>query len=268
MVAMPDTKQIMQLLVAIIAFVPISTGAAWLVLGSSFGEPRRSAGSPADLPQAEFERRVRAYLLEHPEVIVEALQRLEQRQQVAQASGTQAALKKHADKLLRDPASPVGGNPQGDVSLIEFFDYNCPYCRQVAPHMVTVEASDPKLRIVYKEFPILGPNSTFAAKAALAAHRQGKYAELHKALMESKGPTTEKTVLDTAGRLGLDLDRLKADMADPAVQAEIDGNLALARALHIDGTPGFVIGDQIVRGAMDLATMERLIQEARAKKSP
>ncbi|NJO23452.1 MAG: DsbA family protein [Sphingomonadales bacterium] len=258
----------MQLLMAAIAFVLVSAAAAWLVLGSSFGEPRRSAASPTDMPQAEFERRVRAYLLENPEVIAEALQRLEQRQQTAQASEAKAALKKHADKLLRDPASPVGGDPKGDVSLVEFFDYNCPYCRQVAPHMVKVEASDPKLRIVYKEFPILGPNSTFAAKAALAAHRQGKYAELHKALMEVKGPTTEKTVLDTAGRLGLDLDRLKVDMADPAVQAAIDLNLALARALNINGTPAFVIGEQIVPGAVDLSTLERLIHEAREKKSP
>jgi protein-disulfide isomerase len=134
--------------------------------------------------------------------------------------------------------------------------------------MVKAEAGDPKLRIVYKEFPILGTNSTFAAKAALAAHRQGKYAELHKALMEAKGQVAETTVLDAAGRLGLDLDRLKKDMADPAIQAAIDRNLALARALHINGTPGFVVGDQIVPSAMDLGTMQRLIQQAREKKTP
>jgi len=265
---MPDTNTILRLLATTTAFVLMSSLTAWLLLGSSFGEPGRNAGPPADKAQAEFEQRVRAYLLEHPEVISEALQRLEEREQAAQANQAQAALKAYADKLLRDPESPVGGNPKGDVSLVEFFDYNCSYCRQVAPHMVKVEASDPKLRIVYKEFPILGPNSTFAAKAALAAHRQGKYAELHKALMEAKGPNTEKTVLDTVGRLGLDLDRLKTDMADPAVQAQIDANLVLARALHVRGTPGFVVGDKIVRGAVDLATMERLIQEARAKKSP
>jgi protein-disulfide isomerase len=218
------------------------------------------------MPKDEFERRVRAYLLEHPEVIAEALQGLEQRERVAQATAAKSVLKTRADELLRDPASPVGGNPQGDVTLVEFFDYNCPYCRQVVPHMAKAEASDPKLRIVYKEFPILGPNSTFAAKAALAAHRQGKYAALHKALMETKGTLVEKGVIETAGRLGLDVELLKKDMADPAIQAHIDRNLALARALQINGTPSFVIGEQIVPGAVDLATLERLIREAREKK--
>ncbi|KAB2916384.1 MAG: DsbA family protein [Hyphomicrobiaceae bacterium] len=262
---MPDAKQITPLLLAAVAFVLISTVAAWLVLGPRPGEANRSIGSPAAMPDAEFERRVRAYLLGNPEIIAEALQQLERRQQLAEATEAQGALKMHAEELLRDPASPVGGNPKGDVSLVEFFDYNCPYCRQVAPHMAKAEANDPKLRIVYKEFPILGPNSTFAAKAALAAHRQGKYVAFHQALMELKGPTAEKTVLETAGRLGLDLDRLKGDMADPAIEAAINRNLALARALRINGTPGFVIGKEIVRGAMDLATMEGLIQQARGK---
>lgn len=149
---------------------------------------------------------------------------------------------------------------------MEFFDYNCPYCRQVAPYMTKAETSDPKLRIVYKEFPILGANSTFAAKAALAAHRQGKYAAFHRALMEAKGTLTENGVLEVAGRIGLDIVRLKADMADPKIQAAIDRNLALARALNINGTPGFVVGEQIAPGALDLATMERLISEARGKK--
>jgi protein-disulfide isomerase len=218
------------------------------------------------MPKEEFEQRVRAYLLEHPEVIAEAIQRLELRERTAQASAAKSTLQTRADEILRDPDSPVGGNPSGDVTLVEFFDYNCPYCRQVAPHMVKAEAGDPKLRIVYKEFPILGPDSTFAAKAALAAHRQGKYAALHRALMETKGKVTEKTVLDTVGRLGLDVKRLKADMVDPAIQAHIDRNLALARALQINGTPSFVIGEQIVPGAVDLATLGRLIREAREKK--
>jgi protein-disulfide isomerase len=169
------------------------------------------------------------------------------------------------DELLRDPDSPISGNARGDVALVEFFDYNCPYCKRAAPEVARAQSNDPKLRIVYKEFPILGASSTFAAKAALAAHRQGKYVEFHNALMDARGTLTEKAVLDTAGRLGLDLDRLKADMATSAVQAAIDRNLALARALNINGTPGFVIGEQIVPGAIDLARIERLIREARGK---
>lgn len=230
-----------------------------------FGPPRL-ANAQSKMPQDEFERRIRAYLLDHPEVVAEALQRLEERERAAQASAAKSVLKARADEVLRDPDSPVGGNPEGDVTLVEFFDYNCPYCRQVAPYMAKAEASDPKLRIVYKEFPILGASSTFAAKAALAAHRQGKYVAFHRALMEAKGTLTESGVLDVAGRVGLDVVKLKTDIADRKIQAAIDRNLALARALNINGTPGFVIGEQIVGGAIDLATMERLIGETRGKK--
>ena len=228
--------------------------------------PSRMANAQSKIPKEEVEQIIRAYLLEHPEVIAEAMQRLEERERVAQASAAKSVLKTRADELLRDADSPVAGNPQGDVTLVEFFDYNCPYCRQVAPHMARAEANDPKLRIVYKEFPILGTNSSFAARAALAAHRQGKYVHFHRVLMEAKGTVTETGVLEAAGRVGVDLVRLKADMADRAIQAAIDRNLALARSLHINGTPGFVIGEQIVPGAVDLATLERLIRETREKK--
>lgn len=249
-------------LVAVIAIL----GALLVFADPGAFTPAYMANAQSKMPKDEFERRVRAYLLEHPEVIAEALQGLEQRERVAQATAAKSVLRTRADELLHDPASPVGGNPQGNVTLVEFFDYNCPYCRQVAPHMTKAEANDPKLRIVYKEFPILGPNSIFAAKATLAAHRQGKYAALHKALMETKGTLVEKGVIETAGRLGLDLELLKKDMADPAIQAHIDRNLALARALNINGTPAFVIGEHIVPGAVDLATLERLVREAREKK--
>jgi protein-disulfide isomerase len=245
----------------------VLVGAALLYFGVN-GLPGASQGASAQskISRTEVERIIRSYLLEHPEIIAEAMQRLEERERVAQATAAKSVLKTRADEVLRDPDSPVGGNPQGDVTLVEFFDYNCPYCKQVAPHMTKAEATDPKLRVVYKEFPILGPNSSFAAKAALAAHRQGKYVPFHRALMEVKGTVAESSVLEAAGRIGLDLVRLKADMADRAIQAAIDRNLALARALNINGTPGFVIGEQIVPGAVDLATLERLIREAREKK--
>jgi protein-disulfide isomerase len=225
--------------------------------------PSDGANAQSRLSKSEVEQIIHAYLVEHPEVIAEAMQRFEERERAAQASAAKSVLKTHADEVLRDPESPVGGNLEGDVTLVEFFDYNCPYCKRVAPDMAQAEANDPKLRVVYKEFPILGAGSTFAAKAALASHRQGKFVVFHKALMESKGTLTEKGVLEAAGRLGLDVDRLKADMATPAIQAAIDRNLVLARALNINGTPGFLVGEQIVSGAIDLATMERLIGEAR-----
>src|SRR3546814_1965115 len=127
------------------------------------------------------------------------------------------------------------------ATFVEFFAYNFPYCRSVAPVMREAEAADPQLRIVYKEFPILGPNSVYAAKAALAAHRQGGYLAFHQALMQADGTADADLVLAVAAELGLDIERLKADMEDPVIQEAIDRNLALAQALRITGTPGFVV---------------------------
>jgi protein-disulfide isomerase len=219
-----------------------------------------------DIPQEEFDRRVRDYLLANPEVIMQAVQSLEARQREAEENQAQTALAAQAEEVFRDPASPVGGNATGNVTLVEFFDYNCTYCRQVAPVMAQAEAADPQLRIVYKEFPILGPGSIYAAKAALAAHRQGRYEDFHQALMKAKGQVAEPLVLKVAAEIGLDVARLKADIQDSVIQASIDRNLELAQALNINGTPGFVVGDQILRGATDLATMKELIDQARNRK--
>lgn len=239
----------------------VGVAVAWFALDPGF----RGAGSSptTDMASDAFGRRVRHYLLEHPEVIMEAVGRLEERNRAAEESEAQAALKARVDEVFRDPASPVGGNPAGDVTMVEFFDYNCPYCRRVGPAVRETIAGDPKLRVVYKEFPILGPNSVFAAKAALAAHRQGRYVAFHEALMQVRGVADEATVLRVAAELGLDMTRLKADMADPAIESTLDRNLQLARALRITGTPGFVIGEQILRGATDAATLRNLVGQAR-----
>jgi protein-disulfide isomerase len=242
----------------------IGAAAAWYLLDPGFRSARDASSASTDLPKDEFERRVRAYILDHPEVILESVERMQARRQAVETSEAQAVLKARTDEVFRDPASPVGGNVDGDVTLVEFFDYNCPYCRRVAPVMAEAEAADPRLRIVYKEFPILGPNSVYVAKAALAAHRQGRYAAFHKALMQAKGTADQGAALAAAAAVGLDVERLKADVNDPAIQAAIDRNLALAQALRINGTPGFVVGDQIVRGATDLGTLQDLIRKARA----
>jgi len=246
------------------AIVLIGAVLAWLALDPGFHAGRQASGL-SEMPRDEFERRVRAYLLNDPEVLVEAMRRLQARQRGAEASEAEAAVEARADEVFRDPASPVGGNPDGDATLVEFFDYNCPYCRRVAPIMIEVEAADPQLRIVYKEFPILGPNSLYAAKAALAAHRQNRYVAFHKALMRADGVADRDRVLTVAAEVGLDVARLEADMADPAIQEAIGRNLALARALRITGTPGFVVGERIFRGATDLKTLQALIRRARAK---
>ena len=241
----------------------IVAAGAWYLLDPGFKADQPPRGSPSTLPQDAFERRVRDYLVANPEVIVEAMRNLDQRQREAEQTDAQAALATHRDELLNSPESPVGGNPQGDVTLVEFFDYNCSYCRHVAPAMMAAEAGDSQLRIIYKEFPILGPNSVFAARAALAARKQNLYPEFHKAMMQVSGAADEGRVMAVAGQIGLDVDRLRTDMADPAVDAEIARNLALAQALRINGTPGFVIGEEILRGATDLQTMQTLIARTR-----
>ena len=233
--------------------------------GGHAQELLQSTPAPADQPD-EFGERVRAYLLAHPEVIFEAAQLYQQRQQAAQAEAAKQTIASKADEILRDPAAPVGGNEAGDVTLVEFFDYNCKYCRAVAPTITEVLAADPGLRLVYKEFPILGDGSTAAARVTLAAGRQGKYHELHQALMGASASVTEQSALDAAAGFGLDMARLRRDMADPAIAAAIARNQALAAELGINGTPGFVIGQEIVPGAIDRATLDGLIAKARETK--
>jgi protein-disulfide isomerase len=245
---------------------PLLVAAAVIAWFQFDGGSRSQSQLAIDAPRDQFERRVRDYLLDHPEVIMEAVSRLEARQRTEEETAGQKILTERAEEIFRDPDSPVVGNPDGDVTLVEFFDYNCPYCRQMAPLMVQAEAADPKLRIVYKEFPILGPNSVFAAKAALAARKQGKYGEFHKALMQTRGVTDEARTLAVAAQVGLDSERLKVDMQDAAIRDFIDRNMALAQALHINGTPGFVVGHRILTGATDLKSLQAAIQEAREKR--
>ena len=235
---------------------------AWLALGPGFHSQAIAAD---EMSQSQFDQRVHDYILAHPEVIMEALQSLDARQREAEAKEAKAALAAKGDEVFRDPASPVGGNARGNVTMTEFFDYNCPYCRQMAPVMEQATADDPQLRIVYKEFPILGPDSVFAAKAALAANKQGN-TQNYRRCLRREGRVNESIVLKVAAEAGLDVARLKADMQRPEILAAIEQNVKLAQALKINGTPGFVVGDQIFPGATDLATMKSLIEQARTGK--
>ncbi|MER9850627.1 DsbA family protein [Mesorhizobium sp. M0106] len=241
--------------------VMLAGATIWLALGL-----HNQAIAAGEMSQDQFDQRIHDYILAHPEVLVQSLQSLDARQREAATKEAKAALKDKADEIFRDPASPIGGNAEGDVTMVEFFDYNCPYCRQVAPIMAQAMADDPQLKIVYKEFPILSTDSVFASKAALAAVRQGKYMAFHKALYAVKTRVTEAVVLKVAADVGLDVAKLKTDMQQPDIQASIDRNTQLAQALKISGTPSFVVGEQIFPGATDLATMKKLIEQARTSK--
>ena len=225
--------------------------------------PATRAEQPADLSVQQIEKIVREYLLREPEIIYQALEELQRRQAEAEAARQQAAIAENRSELLKDPASPVGGNPDGDVTLVEFFDYRCAYCRRVVSSMRALLDEDRDLRVVFKELPVLGPDSERAARAALASRRQGGYVPFHFALMAAEDLSLQG-IRAAAEAVGLDPDRLEADMLAPEVNAAIQANYALANELGIEGTPAFVIGTQLIPGAVDKARLEQLIREARS----
>ena len=203
------------------------------------------------------------YLMQNPDVLIEALREAEAKANSDADVKAAQVLRDRRQEVFDDPATPVGGNPKGDVTIVEFFDYRCPYCKQVHPTLQKLLDQDRKLRFVYKEFPVLGEQSDIAAHAALAARLQGKYEPLHNAMMAAKGQITEEVVYRLAGSVGLDVDRLKHDMADPEIDRALGANRALAKALELRGTPGFVIGDHVVPGAIDLDALKTMVADAR-----
>jgi protein-disulfide isomerase len=181
-----------------------------------------------------------------------------------QAERMAAALKDNSAQVFRNPAAPVAGNPKGDVTIVEFMDYNCGYCKRSLPDVMKLVESDKNLRVVIKEFPILGPTSITASRAALAAGKQGKYKELHVALMSHKGALSDEAIFELAKSAGLDVDKLKADMEDKTIAARIEQNHQLASMLGIDGTPAFVIDQQLIPGALGYEALAAAIGDVRA----
>jgi protein-disulfide isomerase len=239
--------------------------ALWLGAAVALLQYPASAADFTPDQRKAIESIIREYLTKNPEVMLDALEAAKEKLSKEAHDKAGANLAARRQEVFEDPASPVAGNPKGDVSLVEFFDYRCPYCKQVEPSLEALLKEDRQLRLVYKEMPVLGQASTIAARAALAARSQGKYDEFHRALMTAKGQMDEATVYKVAGSVGLDVERLKKDMAAPEVDKAIKANLDLADALDIRGTPGFVIGDEIVPGAVDLNTLKQLIAAARKK---
>jgi len=213
--------------------------------------------------QAKIEQIVHDYLMAHPEVIIEAVDKYQKDQEKASAQKQAQALVDRRDELLHTAADPVIGNPNGDVTIVEFFDYRCPYCKSVAASFIDLYEKDGKVRLVLKEFPILGPESEFASKAALAAQKQGKYREFHLAMMTFKGKLTDDDVRRLAGQVGIDVDKLQQDMKDPAIADTINRNYALAEALGIKGTPAFILGNELVPGAITADEMQKRIAALR-----
>jgi protein-disulfide isomerase len=219
-----------------------------------------------DAERSRIEAVVRDYLKQNPDVIIDALKVYEERQHTEMERVTQSALMASREELERDPSSPVAGAPNGDVTVVEFFDYRCGYCKKTLSAVQELLKSDPKIRWVFKELPILGPDSLVAARAGQAAWRIApeKYLDLHIALMGSRGELSEARVLEIARSVGLDPDKLKKAMDDPEVRKTLQRNAELARRLQINGTPAFVIGDKVAPGALDVGMLRKLVEIARA----
>lgn len=200
---------------------------------------------------------------ENPEIVMEAVAILQARDEQAAAETAAQVLSEQRFMLEQDPNAPVIGNPDGDVTVVEFFDYNCPYCKRAAPVLETLLADDPNIRVVFREWPILGDGSVFAARAALAARKQEKYEAFHWELMTLRGRAEEASVLAAAEKVGLDLDALRADMNAPDIEDHINESMRLAELLGFTGTPSFVIGDALVPGFVPNDELERLVGAAR-----
>ena len=213
--------------------------------------------------QPALDQAIEQYIRSHPEVIVHALESWEVKRQEEERVRVTQAIATHQQELLRDPASPVSGNADGGVTVIEFFDYRCGYCKRVAGTVTQLQKDEPGVRVVYKDFPILGAASVFAARAALAAQAQGKHQAFHEAMLASENELTKEEVFVIAERVGLDGQKLEADMHSPEWQRAIDRTSELARQLGISGTPGFVVGSEFHAGALDLPSLKGLVARAR-----
>jgi len=206
---------------------------------------------------------VRAALRSDPSILRDAVIALQADEGVRQDAAMRAAIAASREGLTRDGGDPVAGNPGGDVTIVEFFDIRCPYCRRLVPVLDDLLSRDRGVRLVLKDLPILGPPSVLGAKALLAAQRQGGYVKLQEALMRDSAPLTEEALRRQAAAIGLDWDRLQRDMADPAIQRHLDADLALAHGLNIQGTPALIIGDKLIPGAVELAELEQAVAAAR-----
>ncbi len=242
----------------------IMLAGATLLLASCGDSDSGSGGFSSDQKSA-IEKIVHRYLVNNPQILIEMEQKFREDQAKRQAEAQKQALKDNAQLIFRSKTSFVGGNPNGDVTVVEFFDYNCGFCQRAFNDVQKLIKADKNVRVVFKEMPVLGPPSVDAARVAIAAKKQGKYFEMHRALFETPGPNTKEKALRVAKDLGLDVEKLKKDMQAKEVEAEIQEVLQLANKLGIQGTPHFFIGDKVIQGAPRdlLAQMKQKIAQVR-----
>jgi protein-disulfide isomerase len=237
----------------------------------SLGAVAASAQSIPDAQRGEIEKIVREYLIQHPEVLQEAMSALEKKQAADEVLKNKAAITQNAESIFSSPRQVVTGNPQGDVTFVEFFDYNCGYCKRAMADMLDLIKNDPKLKVVLKEFPVLGPGSVEAARVAVAVRMQDKtgkkYMDFHQKLLGGRGQADKARALAAAKDAGLDMARLERDMASDEVRQTLAESLDLAEKLGLNGTPSYVIGSNVIVGAVGLDKLKENINSARCGKA-
>jgi protein-disulfide isomerase len=225
------------------------------------------AQSFSDTQRSDIEKIVREYIIAHPEVLQEAMAELEKRQQTAELERARTAVAGNAELLFNSPRHVVIGNPQGDVTLVEFFDYNCGYCKRALIDLVELIKADPKLRVVLKEFPVLGQPSVEAAQVAVAVRMQDKtgkkYLDFHQKLLSGRGQVDKAKAMSAAKEVGLDMMRLEKDMTSDEIRTSLEESFRLAEALGLNGTPSYVIGKDVVIGAVGAAALKEKVAAAR-----
>jgi protein-disulfide isomerase len=246
-----------------IRFAPLLAAAA-----IAFAVP--AAAQPfSEAQRSELHKIIKEYLIKHPEVLQEAMAELEKKQALAEAEKARSAIKNHTEAIFNSPRQVTLGNPQGDVTFVEFFDYNCGYCKRALDDMMALMAKDPKLKVVLKEFPVLGPNSTEAAKVSVAVRMQDKtgkkYLEFHQKLLTGRGQVDKARAMAAAKEVGLDMARLEKDLKSDEIEATLTESMKLAEALGLNGTPSYVINNDVVVGAVGLAALGQKIQAARSQ---
>lgn len=235
---------------------------------NAFGQKKSGTKTPrkntaaATAEREKIERIVREYILKNPSIIREATVALAAQEEKEKSERAAENMKTYKKDIFYAASSPVSGNARGDLSIAVFLDYNCGYCRKSVPELNEILKKDPSIRVVYKEFPILGPQSLAAAKAALAANLQGKYVEFHNALFEA-GEIDDAAIKSTAEKLGLNYAKLQKDMESKSVAEEIEKNYRLANSLEINGTPAYIVGSKLLPGAVDAEGLKRIIQAER-----
>lgn len=224
-----------------------------------------------ELSRTQVETIIKEYLIQNPEIIMEAIGVLKERTERETLENNRKTILNNYELLFNDPSSVVMGNPNGDITLVEFYDYRCPYCRKMHPQIEWLITSDPNLRVVMKQYPVRDepnepPISLVAAQLVLAANKQGKFSALHNAFFSAEQPLSEGLMYTLASSTGLNMVRLKKDSQSPEILKQVRETLLLADRLGINGTPTFVIGDIIVPGAVEMMVLTQLISRARSQK--